>query len=536
MASIDKRIAWVGFVLLVCFLLLFAQLNNIQVKSAKAIVGNPLLKTLPQTGASPFFEPRGEIISANGVVLAYSKHTNQPIKYQRVYPSATATMFSEITGYYANAVGADPYGVEASYNTYLEQHESPANSLGSLLDQHTETDNVYLTISTTLQAAAQTALNSSKVNIGGAVVVIDPRNGDILAMASSPTYDPNRLSRANGSKINALATQYISRPADDDPLINQAISNFQFPGSTFKVITTSAVFDRKPVHYSGNIAQQLFQPASSWAFPVSNCVESATNPCSIQNYGGEYCPSYPSGLSQILPQSCDSAYGEIGYELGIANMDAEARAFGFDSVPPIDMPDAIASVVSSEAQVGDSPGDMAYTAIGQLDDKATPLEMALVASAVADNGTIMAPHVVSKAVNSYGETEFTYQPHKWLQATSASTAAQVRQLMTGVTQDANGTATGEFLSWYQDGYPVIAAKTGTAEPTENTCATENWLIALGPAAAGQVPTVAVAAMVPVPASECYLVDNGPTGASVAGPVLVPVLEEALNLQKAGSIP
>jgi penicillin-binding protein A len=162
--------------------------------------------------------------------------------------------------------------------------------------------------------------------------------------------------------------------------------------------------------------------------------------------------------------------------------------------------------------------------------------MALVASAIADNGTIMAPHVVTKAVNSYGETEFSYQPHRWLQATSAATATAVRQLMTGVTQNPAGTATEAFLSWYSDHGPVVAAKTGTAEPRANTCATDNWLIAMTPAAAGQVPTLAAAAMIPVSADQCLEVLGAPTGASVAGPVLIPVLQDALQLQESGAIP
>jgi cell division protein FtsI/penicillin-binding protein 2 len=159
--------------------------------------------------------------------------------------------------------------------------------------------------------------------------------------------------------------------------------------------------------------------------------------------------------------------------------------------------------------------------------------MALVASAIADNGVIMAPHVVSRAVNPYGQTVFTYHPHIWLRATSTSTAEQVRQLMTGVTgatglQDT--TAGSLFAGWYAFGGPTIAAKTGTAEPGANTCGTYNWLIALGPAAKGQTPTVAVAAMIPVPPSECSAAGYSPTGATVAGPVLLPVLQAALGIK------
>ncbi|HXY44498.1 MAG TPA: penicillin-binding transpeptidase domain-containing protein, partial [Acidimicrobiales bacterium] len=238
---------------------------------------------------------------------------------------------------------------------------------------------------------------------------------------------------------------------------------------------------------------------------------------------------------------CDTAYAEIGDELGYTALSEEAHAFGFclglsetdecqgpGDIPPIDLPDAVASLLPPSSTVDGANPYIGYSAIGQFDDGATVLGMALVAAAIADNGTIMAPHVVARAVNQYGETEFTYHPHVWRRATSAATAQQVRQLMTGVTQF--GTASGLFASWYANGGPTIAAKTGTAEPGENTCGTENWLIALGPAGPGQTPTVAVAAMVPVSQAECNVYGYSPTGATVAGPVLLPVLQAALALE------
>jgi peptidoglycan glycosyltransferase len=173
---------------------------------------------------------------------------------------------------------------------------------------------------------------------------------------------------------------------------------------------------------------------------------------------------------------------------------------------------------------------MAYSAIGQYEDQATALQMALVAAGIADNGTIMAPHVLDKIVGSEGD-EVVYKPHPWLQATSASTATEVRKLMTGVTTIPNATAYSLFQGYYSLGLPTIAAKTGTAEPTLNTCGTYNWLIALGPAAPGQVPSVVVAAMVPILSSVACSVN--PTGASIAGPVLLPLLEAALKQQGAG---
>jgi peptidoglycan glycosyltransferase len=535
MSSMDRRVTWVGTVLLLCFVLLFVQMNNLQVRQAAALNANPLnshITSVPST----FFEPRGEIISADGYVLAYSRPSHDQYKYLRVYPTRTADMFSDITGYYANAVAAAPLGVEASYNNYLEEHAPPAGSLEALLGQKTETDNVYLTISVKLQEAAMKSLGASVVKVGGAIVALDPRTGAILAMSGYPYYDPNRLSQHKPATVNALATIWNSRDGGTcaapesgqqvllNPFCNWATQETNAPGSTMKVITSSAVIAHDP-----SIEHQTFQPVSSIPYP--NCTGQL---CSIQNYDKEVCPPVKSvGLAQVLASSCDTAYAEIGYELGYNRMAEEARSFGFEQVPPIDIPNAQASSFPTSTEVGDSTAYEGQEAIGQYDDSATVLQMALVASAIADNGVIMAPHVVSRAVNPYGQTVFTYHPHIWLRATSTSTAEQVRQLMTGVTgatglQDT--TAGSLFAGWYAFGGPTIAAKTGTAEPGANTCGTYNWLIALGPAAKGQTPTVAVAAMIPVPPSECSAAGYSPTGATVAGPVLLPVLQAALGIK------
>jgi peptidoglycan glycosyltransferase len=532
MSSMDRRVTWVGTVLLLCFVLLFLQMNNLQIRQAAALDANPLNARVTTT-PSPFFEPRGEIISADGDVLAYSVRSRDAFKYLRVYPKRTAIMFSDITGYYANAVAAAPLGVEESYNKLLEVHPTPADSLGRVLDQPQETDNVYLTISEKLQSVAMASLNSAPLSLGGAIVAIDPQTGAILAMYGSPSYNPNTLALHNPAAVNKQATEWNERDGGGcqapeggtaavrlNPLCNFATQETNPQGSTMKVITSSAVYDRDQ-----SIEHQVFQPVGSITFP--NCP--GCDP--LQNYGGELCPPSESvGLAQILAYSCDTAFSEIGYELGYDKLAAEADAFGFNQVPPLDLPGAAASVFPSASEVGNSTAFTGYSAIGQYDDKATVLQMALVAAAIADNGVIMAPHVVSRAVNAYGETEFAYHPHEWRRATSLQTAEKVRQLMTGVTRLPGATAAGLFASWYAGGGPTIAAKTGTAEPFSNTCGTYNWLIALGPAAAGQTPTVAVAAMIPVSESECSSGFFSPTGATVAGPVLLPVLKAALAQQ------
>src|SRR5271166_3330815 len=187
----DHRIRWVGGVMLLCFGLLFLQLNNIQVRQAKALDNNYLNHSAAEI-VSLYRQPRGEILSSDGYVLAQSIPVKGKYHFKRVYPALTAQAFGNLTGYYDAAEESDPFGIEGFYNQYLSYHQSPVNSLGSLLTQHNETDNVILTISAKLQLAAQQSLDAA-AQPGSAIVAIDPRSGDILAMAGYPTYDPYLL-------------------------------------------------------------------------------------------------------------------------------------------------------------------------------------------------------------------------------------------------------------------------------------------------------------------------------------------------------
>jgi peptidoglycan glycosyltransferase len=503
----DHRIRWVGGVMLLCFGLLFLQLNNIQVHQAKALDNNPLNQS-PQQVVNLFRQPRGEILSSDGYVLAQSVPVKGKYHFKRVYPALTAQAFGNLTGYYDAAVEADPFGIEGFYNQYLSYHQSPVHSLGSLLTQHNETDNVILTISAKLQLAAEQSL-AAAAQPGSAIVAIDPRSGDILAMAGYPTYDPNLLDSAK-----ALPT-YSDPKAD--PIFNIPTYSVRFPGSTFKTITTAAMFDHDPA-----LTKAFYKQVSTYTFP-----NSGKPPITLQNYGGSSCGG---NMAQILAFSCDTAYSEIGVKLGARNLALEAHSFGFDSGIPIDFPSSEVSPAQfpSPAQINATPY-VGYSAIGQFDDQASALSMALVASGLANNGVIMTPHLGVEAANDTGQVEWRYQPHPWRRATSSATANSVRKLMTGVTQMVGGTAYGLFQSYYAQSLPTIAAKTGTAEPTKNVCGTYNWLIAFGPAGTNETPSVAMAAVVPIPSNSSSCLSN-PTGASIAGPVLLPVLEQALALQ------
>jgi peptidoglycan glycosyltransferase len=189
---INRRIRWLGLVLMACFALLFLQLNNFQVRQASKLVSNPDNVT---SQPDPFMLPRGDIYSSDGAILASSKRTNDSYGELRVYPAATATLFAGITGYYSVAVGSAT-GLESEYDQYLTQHNSPATTLGQLLTEHKTTDDITITVSVALQQAAETAL----AGLTGAVVAIDPRTGAILAMYGNPTFNPDLFSVHGGPK------------------------------------------------------------------------------------------------------------------------------------------------------------------------------------------------------------------------------------------------------------------------------------------------------------------------------------------------
>jgi len=499
---VNRRIRWLGIVLMVCSALLFLQLNNFQVRQAAQLVKNPHnLQTQP----NPYTLPRGAIYSSDGVVLAYSKPTNDGYGYRRIYPAATAKLFAGVTGYESVAVD-NATGLELEYNQYLVQHNTPVSSLGQLLTQHKTTDDVKITMSAALQNVAAEKLAGGT----GAVVAIDPRTGAILAMYGNPTFNPNAFSVHSYKAVIHNYNVLLNSPGD--PLINFATAQAKAPGSTFKVVDTSAIFDHSP-----QMANQYWSPVGYITLPD-------TNGQTLSNFAGESCGG---DLATVLLRSCDTSFALIGEQLGAENLYLQAAAFGFDSVPPIDLPTGEAQPSNfppPQSFVQDIPGLM-KSAIGQENVTATALQMALVAAGIANNGVIMTPHLLDRIIDAQGNLVKVYRPHPWRRATSPQTASSVRQLMLGVTENPFGTAYGVFPS---NVFPPVAAKTGTAQINASGCGTYNWLLATAPAGAGETPTVAVAAVVPIkPGPTCRDV----TGAQVAGPVVAAVMQAALAMQR-----
>jgi peptidoglycan glycosyltransferase len=487
----NKQIRLAGVGIMILFVALFLQLNWLQIVHAPALEANPLNS---RAVVKEFTAKRGDIVSADGTTLATSVPTNDQFKYLRQYP--TGALFQQITGYFSFTYGAD--GAERTYDKVLTGKSSPfklptsLSQLRNLLANHDQSQSITLTVLDRLQKVAQTQL-AGRV---GSVVALDPRSGSILAMYSNPSFDPNLLSGHNQAQVQANYKALTAMPGG--VLAPGGYRQRYFPGSTFKIVTTGAVYDHQPA-----LATKMYPNLSALPLPQTTNL--------LHNFGGEKCGGQ---LPQLFLVSCDTGFGQIGLDLGGVALHDEAARFGFNQTPPIDLPYAAESTIPPAASfVLDQPG-LAFSAIGQQDVQATPLMMAMVAGGIADGGTIMTPHVLGHVTNSQNQVVSTYEPKPWVQATPPATASQITQLMLSVVNNPGGTGTAAHIPGV-----AVAGKTGTAQT--GTGQIDAWFAAFAPAAA---PTIAVAVVLPnqPPANEFQ-------GGTLAAPIAKAMIEAYLNV-------
>jgi peptidoglycan glycosyltransferase len=484
---LNRQIRLVGVGIMVLFVGLFLQLNWLQIVHAPALEANPLNSL---GVVKEYTAPRGDIVSADGVTLADSVPTNDEYKYLRQYP--TGALFEDITGFFSFTYGSD--GVERTYDQVLTGSNSPfklptsLSQLRTLLTDHNRTQSITLTALDKLQKVAQAELAGRE----GSVVALDPRTGAILAMYSNPSFNPNLLSGHDQTTVQASYKALSATPGIFSP---GAYRQRWFPGSTFKIITASAMYDHQPA-----LVTKVFPTLSALPLPDTTNL--------LHNFGGEVCGG---ALLELFTVSCDTGFGQVGLDLGANSLNDEATSFGFDQTPPIDLPFAAQSYFPTAASFAQDVPGVAYSAIGQQDVQATPLEMAMVAGAIANGGTMMTPHVLGHVTNAQSQVVSTYQPKPWLQATSAATAAQLTQLMVSVVDRGTGVAA-------RIPGVAVAGKTGTAQT--GTGETDDWFAAFAPAAA---PTIAVAVVLPnQPSADEY------QGGTLAAPIVKAMIEAYLG--------
>ncbi len=497
----SRQIRRLGVVFVVLYAILFVKLNQVQVFDAAELTDRPENTRVLQRD---FNKPRGDIISADGAVLATSDERRAALRYQRVYPDGE--LFAHVTGYYSFSLGAT--GVEREYNDALAGRTTALefNQLSSFLTSESSEGDVLLTVRKDVQVAARDALAGQ----AGSVVALDPRDGSILAMYSNPSFDPNVLSDNDTSHANDAKGLY--ELVEGKPLLAHSFQERYFPGSTFKVVTATAGLS------SGTVTPQ--EPA----YPAVSGYKPPLTTKEIANFGGSTCGGT---LFVVLAKSCNSAFAQMAVEqVGADDMIATAEAFGFNSKPPIDLPNpaesvfpedfgAVVSRPDGKAPVNENAPALAQSGIGQNDVTATPLQMALVAAGIANEGEVMTPHVLGSVRARDGEVVESYEPSVWTVAADASVATTMHEAMVGVVTD--GTAAVMQIPGVE-----VGAKTGTAQLGTEPATSHAWMIAFGGPPDGE-PTVAVAVVV-------INVDgsSNATGGRVAGPVARAVLGSALG--------
>ncbi|WP_343601817.1 D,D-transpeptidase PbpA [Mycobacterium sp.] len=437
---------------------------------------------------------RGQI-TAGGQLLAYSVATDGPFHFLRVYPNPE--QYAPVTGFYSLRYSST--GLERAEGPLL--NGSDERLFGRrLADFFTGRDprggNVGTTINPRVQQAGWDAMRQGcNGPCKGAVVALEPSTGKILALVSSPSYDPNLLSSHNAEQQSRAWQQFRDDP--DSPLTNRAIAETYPPGSTFKVITAAAALQ------AGATEDERLTAAPTIPLPGS----SAT----LENYGGAACGPEPTvSLRDAFARSCNTAFVQLGIITGTDALRRTAASFGFD-VPPDPIPLQVAQSTVGPITDGAALG---MSSIGQRDVALTPLENALVAATVANDGITMAPYLVDDLQGPDLANIATTAPHEQRRAVSPQVAAKLKDLMVGAEQ----------LTQQKGAIPgvQIASKTGTAEHGTDPRNTppHAWYIAFAPV---QSPRVAVAVLVEGGADRLSA-----TGGALATPIGRAVIEAALQ--------
>ncbi|BBZ11439.1 D,D-transpeptidase PbpA [Mycobacterium branderi] len=437
---------------------------------------------------------RGQI-TAGGQLLAYSVATDNRFRFLRVYPDPA--VYAPVTGFYSLRYSSA--GLERAEDPLL--NGSDQRLFGRrLADFFTGRDprggNVDTTINPHVQQAGWDAMQQGCGGpCKGAVVALEPSTGKILALVSSPSYDPNLLASHNAAEQSQAWQRLRDDPAS--PLSNRAIAETYPPGSTFKVITTAAALQ------SGATEDEQLTAAPKIPLPDS----SAT----LENYGGASCGQEPTvSLREAFAHSCNTAFVQLGMLTGADALRSTAQSFGLDTGPdpiPLQVAESTLGPIPDAAALG-------MSSIGQKDVAVTPLENALVAATIANAGVTMRPYLVDSLKGPDLANIGRATPQEQRRAVSPQVAAKLTELMVGAEQ----------VTQQKGAIPgvQIASKTGTAEHGTDPRNTppHAWYIAFAPA---QTPKVAVAVLVEDGADRLSA-----TGGALAAPIGRAVIEAALQ--------
>jgi len=481
----NKPLRRLSLIALIMFVALFASSTWISyVKAPQLNADSRNTRTLYRE----FGTNRGPIV-VDGNEVVKSTPVKSAFKYQREYTDGT--LFAPVTGFYSIVYGRT--GIERASNEYLN---GSSDSLWWTRLEHLITgadpqgSSVELTINRKAQEAAYKALGNQR----GAAVAINPKTGAILALVSKPSFDPNDLAGHTSAEVVAA---YKALEADkDQPLVNRAIAGDTYPpGSVFKLVVSAAAIE------NGMSKDDVIDAPRQYLLPGTST--------KLNNFGGAACSATgKQTLADALRISCNTAFAQLGNTLGEDKIAAQAKKFGFGDTLTIPL-----TVTASRYPTGQNDAQVALSAIGQQSVRVTPMQVAMVAAAIANDGKLMTPYLVDTIRTPDLQVVSQASPKEFSNPISADTAQQLTDMMLGVVQRGTGTAA-------QISGVKVAGKSGTAETGTNKNQ-HAWFTAFAPA---DDPEIAVA----------VVVENGgdagseATGGSVAAPIARAIMKAVLD--------
>jgi cell division protein FtsI/penicillin-binding protein 2 len=472
-----------------CALLLVALLVNaarIQVVQAQRYDDSPGNR---REVIARYAQPRGDIL-VGGRPVTGSEDTREQLRHERSYDNGP--LYAPVTGF-----------ASQQYGTTLLEHAEDAVLSGTdpmltpfpLWNDLTRGRAAGGDVVTTLNDAAQKAAYAGLGARKGAVAAIEPATGRILALVSTPSYDPAVLS-GNGPAVTAAWARLNGDR--EKPMLNRAVRQTYPPGSTFKVVTAAAALD-------AGVVTDLDEPTDSPApYTLPGTTTSLTNE-------SEGCKDAP--LRVAFMWSCNTFFAKLGVRVGVANMTATAQAFGFNDTElriPFSVSPSTFDTTVDKAQ-------LALSSIGQYNTRATPLQMAMVAAAVANGGQVRTPYLVERTTTAGGTTVTSSGPRPVRQAMYPATAARMRELMRDVVE--KGTGTNAAIPG-----AVVGGKTGTAQHGVGNSGTPYaWFVSWAQNRKEPVPKVAVAVVVEDSSADRAHITGGGMAAPIARAVMRAVL-------------
>lgn len=431
---------------------------------------------------------RGPILIGN-TPIAKSTEVEDRFKFQRTYTNGP--LYAPVTGYYSYIFGRA--GVELNQNSELNGSD-PSLVFRRVVDVITDRRQQGASVTLTLSAAAQQAAYKALGNKKGAVVAIEPKTGKVLALVSRPSYDPNLLASHDLDKVSAAWKQLTTD--ENRPMSNRAIKELYPPGSTFKLVTTAAA-----------LSSGKYNPQTQVNSPAELPLPQTTVP--LVNENGRNCGGSDNAtLTVALRNSCNTAFGSVGLDLGPDALREQAEKFGFGErqLPEL-------GAVASQFPGDPNQPQTAQSAIGQFDVRATPLQMAMVVAGIANGGDVMKPYLVQNVRTADLKTVSETKPESLHQAITPEVAKQLTEMMVDVVK--NGTGAPGGISGVD-----VAGKTGTAQTAKDKPPFA-WFTSFAPA---NDPKIAVAVMI----EDAGVARDDISGGKLAAPVAKQVMEAVLG--------